>query len=62
MALSVAIFVGDSKAWVPEIIGKAKLLKLAPGNQKDSDIVPLAYPELLHRVNDIIGSAEGEGA
>lgn len=47
MALSVGIFVGDSKHWVPEIIGKAKLLKLAPGNQKDSDIVPLAYPELL---------------
>ena len=61
MALSVAILVGESKKWVPEIVEKAKKLKLGPGNQEGVDISPLAYPELLTRVNHLIGSAEKEG-
>jgi len=32
MALSVGIFVGESKKWVPDIVEKAKKLKLGPGN------------------------------
>jgi malonate-semialdehyde dehydrogenase (acetylating)/methylmalonate-semialdehyde dehydrogenase len=47
MALSVGIFVGDAKKWVPEIIEKAKKMKLGPGVKEGVDISPLAYPELL---------------
>jgi len=32
MALSVGIFVGESKEWIPDIVEKAKKLKLGPGN------------------------------
>jgi len=33
MALSVVIFVGESKSWVNDIVEKAKKLKIGPGNE-----------------------------
>jgi malonate-semialdehyde dehydrogenase (acetylating)/methylmalonate-semialdehyde dehydrogenase len=40
MAISVVILVGDSQKWIPEIVEKAKTLKVGPG--KDNfDIAPL---------------------
>lgn len=46
MALPVAIFVGDTKNWVPELIQKAKTLKLNAGHEKDCDIGPLVSKEV----------------
>merc|ERR1712241_598351 len=34
MALSVAIFVGESKEWIPRIAEKAALMKVGPGTGK----------------------------
>jgi malonate-semialdehyde dehydrogenase (acetylating)/methylmalonate-semialdehyde dehydrogenase len=31
MALSTAVFVGESKNWIPELVEKAKLLKVSAG-------------------------------
>ena len=31
MALTTAIFVGDSKEWIPELVEKAKKLKVNAG-------------------------------
>ena len=31
MALSTAIFVGDSKKWIPELVERAKKLKVTAG-------------------------------
>ena len=32
MALSTAIFVGEAKEWIPEIVEKAKKLKVSAGD------------------------------
>lgn len=46
MALSVAVMVGETKNWVPELVEKAKKLKLGNGAEEGVDIAPLCYPEL----------------
>ena len=46
MALPVAIFVGESGSWVPELIEKAKTLKLNAGHEKDVDVGPLITKEV----------------
>jgi len=46
MALSVAVFVGDSYDWVKDIAEKAKKLKLGAGNEDGVDCSPVAYPEV----------------
>jgi len=46
MALTTAVFVGESKNWLPEIIEKAKKLKLGHGADSNVDLAPLCYPEL----------------
>ncbi len=40
MAISVAIMVGDSQQWIPEIVEKCKKLSVGPGTQ-NVDISPL---------------------
>lgn len=61
MALSVAVFVGPSKEWLPELIAKAKTFKLGAGTEA-VDITPLSYKELRERVHGLVDSAEKEGA
>ena len=46
MALSVGVMVGESRNWVPEIVEKARRLKIGPGNEDGVEVSPLAYREL----------------
>lgn len=62
MAISAAVFVGDSKKWIPEIVEKAKKLKISQGEEKGADLGPLISPQAKQRVEDLIGSATKEGA
>jgi len=62
MALSVAVMVGETKNWIPEIVEKARNMKVGPGTQEGVDIAPMCYPELRDRVKMLIGTAEKEGA
>merc|ERR1712216_868454 len=41
MALSVAVFVGDAKEWLPELVERAAKLKVACGFDEDADVGPL---------------------
>ena len=41
MALSVAIFVGESEAWLTDLVDKAKRLQVGPGHIQGVDIGPL---------------------
>ena len=42
MAISVAVFVGDSGKWVEEdLVAKVKNLKIGPGWDESTDIAPL---------------------
>ena len=62
MALSTAVFVGEAKDWIPEIVEKARQLKVNEGMQKGADLGPLISPEAKQRVQDLIQSGVDEGA
>lgn len=62
MALSVAVFVGDAGKWIPELVERAKALKVAQGNEADADLGPLVTPEAKTRVCGLVQSAIDEGA
>ena len=46
MALSVAVMVGETKNWIPELAEKVKKLKLGSGFDEGVDVAPLCYPEV----------------
>lgn len=46
MAISVGVFVGESKSWVPELVEKTKKLVVGAGHEKGVDVSPLAYSEV----------------
>lgn len=62
MALSVAVFVGEAEKWIPELVDRAKALKVAQGNEPDADLGPLVTPEAKSRVCGLIQSAIDDGA
>ncbi len=49
MAISVAVMVGDSQKWIPEIVERCKKLSVGPG-MKNPDIAPLVTKESKQRV------------
>lgn len=61
MALSTAVFVGESKAWIEEIVARAKKLRVGPGNT-NPEIGPMITPGARDRAVNLISSAEKEGA
>mmetsp|Transcript_32582 Transcript_32582/g.86743 ORF Transcript_32582/g.86743 Transcript_32582/m.86743 type:complete len:431 (-) Transcript_32582:237-1529(-) len=62
MALSVAVFVGDSKRWIPMIAEEAAKLTVGPGNMDGIDIGPLISKQAKARVEGLIQSGVDEGA
>ncbi|KAK3608548.1 hypothetical protein CHS0354_042525 [Potamilus streckersoni] len=62
MALSTAVFVGEAKKWIPELIDKAKKLKVNAGKEPGADLGPLISPEAKKRVCELIQSGKDEGA
>lgn len=62
MALSTAVFVGEARQWIPEIVEKSKSLKVNAGCEADADLGPLISPQAQKKVCDLIESAVQEGA
>ncbi|KAF3388967.1 Methylmalonate-semialdehyde dehydrogenase [acylating] [Penicillium rolfsii] len=62
MALSTAVMVGETKEWLPEIAERAKALKVDGGFEEGADLGPVISPESKKRIEDLIASAEAEGA
>lgn len=62
MALSTAVFVGKSKEWLPELVEKAKKLKVNAGWEADADLGPVISPQAKKRINDLVESGVKEGA
>ena len=62
MAISVAVFVGDSKAWIPEI--KEALAQVRPGawDDEDAGYGPQINPQAKERVLNFIAQGKAEGA
>jgi malonate-semialdehyde dehydrogenase (acetylating)/methylmalonate-semialdehyde dehydrogenase len=62
MALSTLVMVGETKDWLPEIAEKAKQLKVDGGFEEGADLGPVISPQSKERIEDLIQSAEDEGA
>ena len=62
MALSTLVLVGETKEWMPELAERAKELKINGGFESDADLGPVISPQSKKRVEDLITSAEKEGA
>lgn len=62
MALTTAVFVGESHAWLKDLIPKAKSFKIGAGNEPGIDLAPVCYPELKERIVKLIKNSKKEGA
>jgi malonate-semialdehyde dehydrogenase (acetylating)/methylmalonate-semialdehyde dehydrogenase len=62
MALSTLVMVGETKDWLPELAKSAKSLSVNGGFEKDADLGPVISPQSKERIENLIKSAEEEGA
>ncbi|KTG01358.1 hypothetical protein cypCar_00006880, partial [Cyprinus carpio] len=62
MALSTAVLVGEARNWLPELVERAKGLRVNAGDQPGADVGPLISPQAKQRVNSLIQSGVDEGA
>lgn len=62
MALSTCVMVGETKDWLPELAERAKGLTMNGGFEEGSDLGPVISPQAKQRIEDLIASAEKEGA
>lgn len=62
MALSCAIFVGESAKWIPELVERAKKLKCGSGHDADTDVGPLISVQSKERVESLIAAGIEDGA
>jgi malonate-semialdehyde dehydrogenase (acetylating)/methylmalonate-semialdehyde dehydrogenase len=62
MAISVAVFVGEARKWIPEV--RDALAKVRPGawNDPDAGFGPLINPQARERVLDFIQQGKDAGA
>ncbi|VWX62806.1 methylmalonate-semialdehyde dehydrogenase, oxidoreductase protein [Burkholderiales bacterium 8X] len=62
MAVSVAVLVGEAQQWVPDLVAKAKTLKVGAGTEKGVDVGPLVSCAAHDRVTGLIERGEADGA
>ncbi|KAF7255696.1 hypothetical protein EG68_07609 [Paragonimus skrjabini miyazakii] len=62
MALSTAIFVGESRQWMPELVERAQKLVINAGTEPGTDIGPVISPEAKKRIHNLVESSVHEGA
>ncbi|KAF5356173.1 hypothetical protein D9756_004093 [Leucocoprinus leucothites] len=61
MATSVAILVGEAQNWLPELVERAKKLKVSGGFEPGADLGPVISPHSKERITGLIASAEQDG-
>lgn len=62
MALSTALFVGEAQAWIPDLVERAKKLKVNAGHEPGADLGPVISAQAKQRIEDLIESGVQEGA
>jgi malonate-semialdehyde dehydrogenase (acetylating)/methylmalonate-semialdehyde dehydrogenase len=62
MAASTLVLVGAAREWIPDMVAKAKTLKVGAGNAKDTDVGPLISGAACSRVEALIESGAEDGA
>ncbi len=62
MALPVVILVGAAQAWLPELIERAKTLKVNAGTEPGTDVGPVVSCAALERITGLVEKGISEGA
>ncbi|MEG2281563.1 MAG: CoA-acylating methylmalonate-semialdehyde dehydrogenase, partial [Comamonas sp.] len=62
MALSVVVLVGEAQKWIPDLVAKAKTLKVSGGTEAATDVGPVVSCAALSRVESLIERGIAEGA
>jgi len=62
MAASTAVLVGDAQRWIPDLVAKAKTLKVGAGHAAGTDVGPLISCAARDRVEAFIASGVEQGA
>ncbi|MFL9965237.1 CoA-acylating methylmalonate-semialdehyde dehydrogenase [Paraburkholderia sediminicola] len=62
MATSVVVLVGAAQQWLPELVAKAKTLKVNAGNEPGTDIGPVVSRAAKQRILGLIEAGVKEGA
>ena len=62
MAVSVAVLVGQAREWIPELVARARTLKVGAGIEAGTDVGPLVSRAALQRVQSLIERGIADGA
>jgi len=62
MALSTAVFVGEARNWLPDLVDRAKKLKVNAGHEPGADLGPVISPQSKQRICDLVESGVKDGA
>src|SRR6202047_2942597 len=62
MATSVTVLVGEAQRWIPEIVAKAKTLKVNAGSEKGTDVGPVISRTAKQRILGLLEDGIKEGA
>lgn len=62
MAASVAVLVGNTREWIPELVEKAKDLKVNAGKESGTDVGPLISDKAKARAERLIEQGIADGA
>ncbi|HMN81196.1 MAG TPA: CoA-acylating methylmalonate-semialdehyde dehydrogenase [Burkholderiaceae bacterium] len=61
MAVSVAVMVGEAQRWIPDLVAKARTLKVGPGRD-NLDLGPVISCAAKERIESLIAQGVREGA
>jgi malonate-semialdehyde dehydrogenase (acetylating)/methylmalonate-semialdehyde dehydrogenase len=62
MATSVTVLVGEAQHWIPDIVAKARLLKVGAGVDKSADLGPVVSKSARQRILGLVEDGIREGA
>src|SRR5579859_238091 len=62
MATSVTVLVGESRKWIPDIVAKAKTLKVNAGVEKGTDLGPVVSKNAKNRILGLVDEGIKAGA
>ena len=62
MAASTLVLVGEAKAWIPDLVAKAKTLKVGVGTDAGTDVGPVISCAARSRIEGLIASGVEQGA
>lgn len=62
MAASTAVLVGEARQWIPDLVAKARTLKVNAGTEPGTDVGPVISCAARERVEGLIASGVEQGA